>query len=82
MLGTRLSNIIVLKTYILTFEGISNFSSQYELLVVHISFLSVGTSLNRIDKNSTTAYIYVHFFYDYTDRFSPGAATTMDIRRI
>ena len=61
MLGTRLSNIIVLKTYILTFEGISNFSSQYELLVVHISFLSVGTSLNRIDKNSTTAYIYVHF---------------------
>lgn len=44
---------------ILTFEGISNFSSQYELSEVHLSLLFVGTSLNRTDKESmNNAYVY------------------------
>ena len=44
---------------IFTFEGISNFSSQYELSEVHLSLLVVGTSLDRTDKESmNNAYVY------------------------
>ena len=50
---------IKLVVIILTFEGISNFSSQYELSAVHLSLLVVGTSLNRTDKESmNNAYVY------------------------
>ena len=44
---------------ILTFEGISNFSGQYELSEVHLSLHVVGTSLNRTDKKAmNNTYVY------------------------
>ena len=43
---------------IFTFEGISNFSSQYELSEVNLSLLAVGTFLNRTDKESLNNAMY------------------------
>ena len=43
---------------IFTFEGISNFSSQYELSEVNLSLLAVGTFLKRTDKESLNNAMY------------------------